>query len=53
MAGNKKLEQAGSALGMKAQCNTNILFWTEYEYEYIQSLNFDRIQIPNIFDLKF
>jgi hypothetical protein len=31
------------------QCNTNINFLTEYEFEYIHNLDFDRIQIPNIF----
>jgi hypothetical protein len=34
-----------SACGTVAywQCNTNIKFRTEYEYEYIHNLDFDRI----------
>ena len=31
------------------QCNTNITFWTEYEYEYIRRASFGRIRISNIF----
>ena len=32
-----------------SQCNTNIKFWSEYKYKYIQNIDFDRIQIPNLF----
>ena len=31
------------------QCNTNIKFSTEYEYEYIRNGKFHRIRISNIF----
>ena len=31
------------ALPMAMQCNMNIKIWTEYEYEYIRNLDFDRI----------
>ena len=31
------------------QCNTNIKFLTEYEYEYIRKKEIHRIQIANIF----
>ena len=28
---------------LEMQCVKNILIWTEYEYEYIRSLNIDQI----------
>ena len=31
------------------QCNTNIKFWTKYEYEYIRNGKFQQIRISNIF----
>ena len=34
------------------QCNTNIKFLSEYEYEYIRKWNFHRIRISNIFITK-
>ena len=37
--------------GSPGQCNTNIKFLTEYEYEYICNGKFHRIQISNIFVL--
>ena len=33
------------------QCNTNIKFLTEYEYEYIRNGKFHQIPISNIFIL--
>jgi len=34
---------------ISVQCNTNINYWTEYEYECIRNVKFHRIQISNIF----